>query len=55
MPYRFHTFIFVFFIHCYKQKKMSSLWKISNTILLYEKKDLTTLSNHRPMASANTF
>jgi hypothetical protein len=45
---------FFFFLHCYKQKVIPQSWKISNTILLYKKGNPSTLTNHRPIALANT-
>ena len=44
----------MFFTHCYKQKQIPASWKISLTILLYKKCDPSQLSNHRPIALANT-
>ena len=54
LPHRFHTMLFLFFLHCYKQKTIPTSWKISHTILLYKKSNPTLLSNHRPSALANT-
>ena len=54
MPPRFHKLLFLFFIHCYKQKQIPSSWKTSATILLYKKGDPSILPNHRPIALANT-
>ena len=46
--------LFLFFTHCYKQKKIPATWKTSLTILLYKKGDPSLLTNHRPIALANT-
>ena len=54
LPHRFHTMLFLFFLHCYKQKTMPTSWKTSHIILLYKKGNPTLLSNHRPIALANT-
>jgi hypothetical protein len=54
MPDNFHTMLFLFFKHCYKQKKIPASWKTSLTILLYKKGDPSLLTNHRPIALANT-
>ena len=54
MPPRFHKLLFSFFKHCYKQKQIPASWKTSLTILLYKKGDPSQLSNHRPIALANT-
>ena len=54
MPTNFHRTLFLFFIHCYKQRKIPVSWKISLTILLYKKGDPSQLPNHRPIALANT-
>ena len=54
MPPRFHKLLFLFFKHCYKQKQIPASWKTSLTILLYKKGDPSQLSNHRPIALANT-
>jgi hypothetical protein len=51
---KFHTMLFLFFSHCYKQKVIPQSWKTSNTILLYKKGNPSTLTNHRPIALANT-
>jgi hypothetical protein len=50
----FHTMLLLFFKHCYKQKKISASWKTSLTILLYKKGDPSLLTNHKPIALANT-
>ena len=54
MPEDFHKLLFLFFSHCYKQQQIPSSWKISLTILLYKKGDPSHLTNHRPIALANT-
>ena len=43
-----------FFTHYYKQQQILPLWKTSLNILLYKKDDPTKLTNHRPIALANT-
>ena len=54
MPPRFHKLLFLFFKHCYKQKQIPASWKTSLTVLLYKKGDSSQLTNHRPIALANT-
>ena len=54
MPISFHHILFLFFTHCYKLKQIPTSWKISLTILLYKKGDPSVLTNHRPIALANT-
>jgi hypothetical protein len=54
MPPRFHKLLFLFFKHCYKQKQILASWKTSLTVLLYKKGDPSLLTNHRPIALANT-
>ena len=54
MPESFHELLYLFFTHCYKHKQIPTAWKISLTILLYKKGDPSQLSNHRPIALANT-
>ena len=54
MPFDFHHILFLFFIHCYKLKKISTSWKISPTILLYKKGDPFVLTNHRLITLENT-
>ena len=54
MPECFHKLLFLFFTHCYKQKQIPTSWKTSLTILLYKKGDPSQLTNHRPIALANT-
>ena len=54
MPPNFQHILFLFFKHCYKQKQIPTSWKISNTIFLYKKGNPALLSNHRPIALANT-
>ena len=54
MPPRFHKLLFIFFKHCYKQKQIPASWKTSLTVLLYKKGNPALLTNHRPIALANT-
>ena len=54
MPSRFHKLLFLLFKHYYKQKQIPASWKTSLTILLYKKCDSSQLTNHRPIALANT-
>ena len=54
MPPCFHKLLFLFFQHCYKQKQIPASWKTSLTILLYKKGNPSQLTNHRPIALANT-
>ena len=54
MPASFQHILFLFFTHCYKMKQIPPSWKISLTILLYKKGDPSLLTNHRPIALANT-
>jgi hypothetical protein len=54
MPPKFHTLLFLFFSHCYKQQQIPASWKTSLTILLYKKGNPSSLTNHRPIALANT-
>ena len=54
MPPRFYKLLFLFFQHCYKQKQIPSSRKTSLTILLYKKGNSSQLTNHRPIALANT-
>ena len=54
MPKKFQHILFLFFTHCYIQKQISTSWKTSLTILLYKKGDPSLLTNHRPIALANT-
>ena len=54
MPPRFHKLLFLFFKHCYKQKQIPASWKTNLTFLLYKKGDPSQLTNHRPIALANT-
>ena len=54
MSSRFHKLLFLFFKHCYKQKQIPASWKTSLTVLLYKKGDPSQLTNHRPIALANT-
>jgi hypothetical protein len=54
MPPNFHHMLYLLFKHCFKQRQIPTSWKTSLTILLYKKSDPTLLSNHRPIALANT-
>ena len=54
MPPRFHKMLLLFFKHCYNQKRIPESWKTSLTILLYKKGNPHNLTNHRPIALANT-
>ena len=54
MPPRFHKLLFLFFQHCYKQKQIPASWKTSLPVLLYKKGNPSQLTNHRPIALANT-
>ena len=54
MPQCFHNLLFLFFKQCYKQKQILASWKTNITILLYKKGDPSQLTNHRPIALANT-
>jgi hypothetical protein len=54
MPNQFHDLLFLLFQQCYKQQQIPTSWKTSLTILLYKKSDLSILTNHRPIALANT-
>lgn len=54
MPPEFHHTLFLFFKHCYKQQQIHASWKTSLTVLLYKKGDPSQLTNHRPIALANT-
>ena len=54
MPPRFHKLLFLFFKHCYKQRQIPASWKTSLTVLLYKKGNPSHLTNHRPIALANT-
>ena len=54
MPENFQKLLFLFFTHCYKQHQISASWKTSLTILLFKKDDPSQLTNHRPIALANT-
>ena len=54
MPSRFHKLLFLFFKHCYKQKQIPASWKTSLTVLLHKKGNPSLLTNHRPIALANT-
>jgi hypothetical protein len=54
LPQHFHDLLFLMFLQCYKQEQIPTTWKTSLTILLYKKADPTILTNHRPIALANT-
>jgi hypothetical protein len=54
LPQHFHDLLFLMFLQCYKQQQIPTTWKTSLTILLYKKADPTILTNHRPIALANT-
>jgi hypothetical protein len=54
MPNQFHDLLFLLFQQCYKQQQIPNSWKTSLTILLYKKSDPSILTNHRPIALANT-
>jgi hypothetical protein len=54
MPRQFHDLLFLLFQQCYKQQQIPTSWKTSLTILLYKKSDSTILTNHKPIALANT-
>jgi hypothetical protein len=54
MPKQFHDLLFLLFQQCYKQQQIPASRKTSLTILLYKKLDPTVLTNHRPIALANT-
>jgi hypothetical protein len=54
MPTQFHDLLYLFFHQCYKQQQIPASWKTSLTILLYKKSDPSILTNHRPIALANT-
>jgi hypothetical protein len=48
MPVQFHDLLFLLF------QQISTSWKTSLTIFLYKKSDPSILTNHRPIALANT-
>jgi hypothetical protein len=54
MPHQFHDLLFLLFQQYYKQQQIPTSWKTSLTILLYKKSDPSILTNHRPIALANT-
>jgi hypothetical protein len=54
MPKQFHDLLFLLFQQCYKQQQIPASRKTSLTILLYKKLDPTVLTNHRPIALANS-
>ena len=54
MPNQFYDLFFLLFQQCYKQQQIPTSWKTSLTILLYKKSNPSILTNHRPIALANT-
>jgi hypothetical protein len=54
MPNQFHDLLFLLFQQCYKQQQIPTSWKTSLTILLYKRSNPSILTNHRPIALANT-
>jgi hypothetical protein len=54
MPNQFHDLLFLLFQQCYKQQQIPTSWKTSLIILLYKKSDSSILTNHKPIALANT-
>ena len=54
MPHRFHNFLFLFFQHCYKQKNHPSIMENEQHHTNIQKGNPSHLSNHRPIALANT-
>jgi hypothetical protein len=54
MPNQFHDLLCLLFQQCYRQQQIPTSWKTSLTILLYKKSDPSILTNHRPIALANT-
>jgi hypothetical protein len=54
MPNQFHDLLFLLFQQFYKQQQIPTSWKTSLTILLYKKSNPSILTNHRPIALANT-
>jgi hypothetical protein len=54
MPTQFHNLIYLLFHQCYKQQQIPPSWKTSLTILFYKKSNPSILTNHRPIALANT-
>jgi hypothetical protein len=54
MPIPYHDLLYLLFHQCYKQQQIPTSWKTSLTILLYKKSDPTIITNHRPIALANT-
>jgi hypothetical protein len=54
LPSQCQNLIFLFFLHCYKQREIPTSWKHSKIILLHKKEDPTQLNNYRPIALANT-
>jgi hypothetical protein len=54
MPNQFHDLLFFLFQQRYKQQQIPTSWKTNLTILLYKKSNPLILTNHRPIALANT-
>jgi hypothetical protein len=54
MPIQFYNLLYLLFHQCYKQQQIPASWKTNLTILLYKKFDPSILTNHRPIALANT-
>jgi hypothetical protein len=54
LPPQCQDMLFLFFQHCYKQRKIPTYWKHSKTILLHKKDNPIHLTNYRPIALANT-
>jgi hypothetical protein len=54
MPTQFHNLLYLLFHQCYKQQQIPTSWKTNLTILLYKTSDPSILTNHRPIALANT-
>jgi hypothetical protein len=54
MPIQVHNLLYLLFHQCYKQQQIPASWKTSLTILLYKKFEPLILTNHRPIALANT-
>jgi hypothetical protein len=54
MPIQFHNLLYLIFHQYYKQQQIPTWWKTNLTILLYKKSEPSILTNHRPIALANT-
>jgi hypothetical protein len=54
MPIQFHNLLYLLFHQYYKQQQIPTSWKTNLTILLYKTSDPSILTNHRPIALANT-